>query len=453
MRRVIAALITGLAALSPQAWSQARPDIHVQVHSSDGDPIPDATTFIWTARPRTGPTMYCPSCYADCGKREDTGTDGDLVIAEVDPGLLFNLLTVADGYQPSESGLIDPLSGTVEVTLEKHMPLPDGPGHRIEARVVGADGEPIVHAVVTPIMFLFPPDPNTRVYGSSAAEGADPLAITDENGMFTIGVTGQVVSAATIRVEARGLAPKVALKVPADEPTETIVLTEGATISGQLVDTQGRPIAGRRIGTSQVNRYMGSGYAGEFWIDTDENGWFSFSNLPPENDLVIWATWKSVSDIGAVEPVRIKSGADGTTIDDIELVVHPGHMLRGRVVLEDGAELPEGQCLLLVGNYTIFDAVPEIILPTDGSFEILNLPTDGYSINARVPGYSVSPRNPNAVSFDGRIDGRIESDVDDFIILLQKGPFQRASPIPPIQRPLKSIDLPDGAAPAHEGAS
>jgi hypothetical protein len=65
-----------------------------------GEPLRDATAFIYTAAVRVGISPYCPSCYADCAKSAKTDDAGAFVIRSLDPELIFQVLVVREGYKP-----------------------------------------------------------------------------------------------------------------------------------------------------------------------------------------------------------------------------------------------------------------------------------------------------------------------------------------------------------------
>lgn len=44
-------------------------DLGGRVVNRAGEPVRDATVFIYTAAARVGINPYCPSCYADCTSR------------------------------------------------------------------------------------------------------------------------------------------------------------------------------------------------------------------------------------------------------------------------------------------------------------------------------------------------------------------------------------------------
>ncbi len=56
----------GSAAAEPAEHS--RPDLSGTIHNDNGSPLPNASVFIYTAGPKEGPGILCPSCYADCRK-------------------------------------------------------------------------------------------------------------------------------------------------------------------------------------------------------------------------------------------------------------------------------------------------------------------------------------------------------------------------------------------------
>jgi len=75
-------------------------DLSGTIRDETGRPLPNSTVFIYTAAPKDGPGVLCPSCYADCGKQATTGADGRFQIEALDPTLIFRVLVVGKGYQP-----------------------------------------------------------------------------------------------------------------------------------------------------------------------------------------------------------------------------------------------------------------------------------------------------------------------------------------------------------------
>ena len=75
--------------------------------------------MIWTAGVKHGYSIYCPGCYADCGKRAVTDAAGAFAIAHVDPELRFRLLVVREGYAPVFAEKVDPFGGPAAVKLSR----------------------------------------------------------------------------------------------------------------------------------------------------------------------------------------------------------------------------------------------------------------------------------------------------------------------------------------------
>ena len=146
----VAALIIAISSHSlSAAETDAKPrhDLSGTVQNQDAKPVPNATVFIYTAEPREGPGILCPSCYADCRKRATTDASGKFTIESLDPDLLFRVLVVAADCQPTFVSKVDPAVKPILVKLKpaRHGESPD---KRLRGRVVDSDGKPIAGAVI-----------------------------------------------------------------------------------------------------------------------------------------------------------------------------------------------------------------------------------------------------------------------------------------------------------------
>src|SRR5215475_12393599 len=108
---------------SENQLSPARPDLTGTVKDSEGNPLDHASVFIYTAGPKEGTGILCPSCYADCRKHTTTGSDGQFKIESLDPTLLFRILVVAKGKEPKFMPKVDPANKPLDVALK---PARDG---------------------------------------------------------------------------------------------------------------------------------------------------------------------------------------------------------------------------------------------------------------------------------------------------------------------------------------
>lgn len=97
-RILILVAVAALSSGQPMSAAADRPDLKGRVHA-DQSPVPNALVFIYTAGPRTGTAVVCPSCYPDCGKQTKTDAAGAFEIPSLDPALLFRLLVIAPGYE------------------------------------------------------------------------------------------------------------------------------------------------------------------------------------------------------------------------------------------------------------------------------------------------------------------------------------------------------------------
>jgi hypothetical protein len=188
-------LLAGLIMAEPVT----RPDLRGTVRDEAGQVLPAATVFIYTAAPKDGPGILCPSCYVDCGKQSTTGADGRFQIEGLDATLVFRVLVVAKGYQPEFVAGVDPAERQLDVTLK---PVSGGeePSQRMRGRVVDATSQPVPGAVVR--VGGVTRGSTTRFGGNS---DVDPVAVTDDSGAFVIHGR-EPFDAVGVSIEARGLA-------------------------------------------------------------------------------------------------------------------------------------------------------------------------------------------------------------------------------------------------------
>src|SRR6185503_19682891 len=75
------------------------PTLRAAVFDHVGRPIHKATVIVWDAKPRIGQTYLCPTCYPDCGRHSKSAKNGTVILANLDPSLLYTVLVVAPGYE------------------------------------------------------------------------------------------------------------------------------------------------------------------------------------------------------------------------------------------------------------------------------------------------------------------------------------------------------------------
>ena len=106
--RLLAAslLLAWLCALN--AGAAERATAAGRVLDAAGKPVDHATVLVYEAHVRKGFSVYCPTCWVDCGKRAQTDSNGRFSIANLDPDLVFKLLIVSKDYQAAFVDKVDP---------------------------------------------------------------------------------------------------------------------------------------------------------------------------------------------------------------------------------------------------------------------------------------------------------------------------------------------------------
>ncbi len=382
------------------------------VRDSDAKPVAGAMVMIWTASVKHGYSTYCPSCYADCFKRAVTNAEGAFAISRVDPGLRFRLLIIREGYAPRFAAQVDPFDGPAGITLTRRRPV-DDPHRVLHGHVVGPRGEPLAGALVEAesVWYQEAGGHSTRTWG--APKWVDPLAVTNDQGDFEI-ASVKAASSMTVTVGTRGMAPRRFPALDLGTVRHTLALNRGASVRGRLL-SHGLPVGGAEMGLVLRDREIDRFYV-EVRVGTEPDGSFLFANVPVPGRWYVYAKMDSVHSRGATDAVECVTEREDEAIDLGDVALQPGHRLRGRVVLTDGKPVPDGMRIHLSAKRAWDDQIHE--LPPDGRFEFVGLPTDDFSINPAVKGYQPSPENPNR---NLGIDGLIDRDVDNFVILLEPG--------------------------------
>ena len=91
----LAALLLGCAITSFGAESAT---VTGRVLDTNGNPVEHATVLVYEAYVKAGYSVYCPSCWPDCGKHAATDAAGNFTIDGLNPELTFKLLVVKDGF-------------------------------------------------------------------------------------------------------------------------------------------------------------------------------------------------------------------------------------------------------------------------------------------------------------------------------------------------------------------
>jgi uncharacterized GH25 family protein len=407
------------------------------VSDAQGKPVAHATVMVYHAGVTTGYNLFCPSCYADCGKRAVTDSRGAFTFHHLSPGLWFELLIAKNGYESQFVKKVDPTSdASINATLSERGIVTDS-SRLFRGRILNSSGLALRDAVVQPIGVLFNAKTGASAYGT--IPGLDPVAVTDSNGTFEMAYSHpdkpvRTVASTPVKVlasiDARGMAETV-IALPAGARRDTVTVADGATVRGRLVQN-GKPVGGAEIGLFGYPRggygvglkVFGSPYD-EIKIGTQPDGTFSIPNVPVPGKWYVYAKMDSVATLGATGNIKCATKRNNETIDLGDLQLKPAFHVRGKVVLTDGKAIPSGM-RVNISSETAFDSQTTTLLP-DGQFEFIGLAAGSYDIWASVKGYSppaVAPVSLNTK--DGRVmtytpppaPVPVEHDMDNFLITL-----------------------------------
>lgn len=426
---------------SAAAFADDRLTLIGKVSDSAGQPIEHATVMVYHAGVKKGYSTYCPSCYADCGKRTITDNHGMFTFKGLSPDLWFQLLVASEGYDPAFINKVDPSSGAqVTATLVRRDSVND-PQRVFRGRVEDSHGSAVRDAVVRPVGALFDTKTGASLYGS--LPGLDPIAISNKGGEFEIAYSqsvekiqrlpstfAQVPISILVSIEARRMAPSFGV-ISAGAEHHTLTITEGATVRGRLLH-DGKPVADAEVGLIPRRRggfgrnleLVGHPYE-ELRIGTQQDGAFAITNVPAAVDWYIYGKMESVATRGATGAVDCATKHDTEIVDVGNLQIKPAHRLRGRVLLSDGKPIPDGM-RVTISSERAWDH-QTAMLPPNGRFEFLGLAVGNYSVFASVKGYTLSkvpgPRADGTVETTTYAPGvappfLIDHDVDDFVITL-----------------------------------
>jgi hypothetical protein len=134
----------------------------------------------------------------------------------------------------------------------------------------------------------------------------------------------------------------------------------------------------------------------EIRIGTQEDGSFVIPNVPAPVAWYAYGNMESIAALGATDPVACATNRDNEEINVADIQIEPGHRLRGRVTLSDGAALADGM-RITIGAERAWDTQTALI-GRDGRFEFAGLATSGYQIFPSVKGYQMREYRPSRLT-------------------------------------------------------
>jgi len=388
------------------------PTLTGKVCEEEGKPVAGATVMIWTGAVKQGYSVHCPGCYQDCGKRATTDAQGTFAIPRLSPDLRFQLLVVREGYTPAFVGKVDPFQGPAAATLHRRE-TPADLSRVVRGRIIGPNREPVRGAVIEPEFVWFHKENGELAGWGGAVKGLDPLAVANDRGEFEVAYAKPAVRM-TLMVRARGMAPKRFDDLSTGSERHTMSVDRGASVRGRLVH-YGKPVGGAEMGLVSRDR-VSDRFISEVRIGTEPDGSFLFVNVPAPGQWYAYAKMESIARYGATPAVACATDRDDEIVDLGAIEIKSGHGIRGRVVLSDGKSIPDGM-RIGISAQRAWDS-QTLPLGSDGRFEFVGLPSDDYAINPGIKGYHLSETNPN---LSWSIEGVIDHDIDDFVIVLDPG--------------------------------
>ncbi len=386
-----------------------------------GVPLSNAWVFVYSAAPREGASVLCPTCYPDCVKRAQTDAEGRFMIEPVDPNLMFRLLVTAKGYRPDFIKDVDPQFGGAVLSLKPLKITNSTPETRATGRLIDSAGKPVSGAVVKADAVRYG---QYTSYGGTSGR-VDPMAVTDDRGEFFLDCTNGIFAIGAL-IEPRGLAKRRAWLDTGK--AHLIRMKEGVTVTGRLLH-DGKPVTGASVAMSTEDRSSEVFMRG-FDVATDEKGVFQLANVPAGNRFLLNTKMKEMEERGiALTPQKVQTGVDGTTVNLGDLKLDPAFTIQGKIVTADNQPLPS-RTRIYLGLDDAWDN-QEVRADDDGWFQILGVPASSISLSLRVSGYRISAKNPSKDWLnEGRIVGRLTTNMENFIVHLERGAPLRSDDAP-----------------------
>jgi hypothetical protein len=357
-----------------------------------GQPAKDATVLLYSARLKKGYALVCPTCWIDCGKSAQTNAEGQFTITGLNPTLKFRLLIAKDGFVAAAKGDVDPAEGLVPPIKISPRASSPSDSQTVHGLVINAAGNAIAGALVEPV--------GAAQLGGIRSFGElpwiDPLAATNAAGEFTIVVTKPVENI-MLYISPRAMAPKIVTDAPGPA-LNTVVLTEGATVMGRLVQPNGTPAAHAEVVMMSHANYNGLAF-NEMRVGTDKDGSFVFTNVPPDR---IWGVYPAIESLPGRNLTAALHWCETTTdrqvVDVGKLTLRPGLIVAGKIELPGKEAIPPGMHATINSDHTSDNRLADIA--PDGTFEFNALAPGIYHVGIGVNGYNSPEDSPQEILVD-----------------------------------------------------
>jgi protocatechuate 3,4-dioxygenase beta subunit len=275
---------------------------------------------------------------------------------------LYSLSATAHGFGSARKGNVRP-GATVNLIAR--------PGGWLAGQVSDPQGRPLKGALVRA-------EVEPQLWGGSAVE------TTDAEGRFEL--PGLDPGSYTVVARHADFAPGVVSGVAVDAEGRadlTIPLAVGAAVTGRLVDSEERPLAGRVAAQELAGQPLPRSLVELLRTDTGPDGRFRIERVPPGSYA-----------LGAVAPRfsgrRVEAEVSGreAVIDLGDIALEQGLAIRGRVRTSSGTPVPDAD--IRTGGFDMMrgGTFSETRSEPDGSFVLAGLLPGPTRVNVRAIGYA-----------------------------------------------------------------
>jgi hypothetical protein len=315
------------------------------------------------------------------------------------------LLVLKEGFTATAKGGVDPAQGPVPpIKLIPRAASLDN-AKIVHGRVTDVAGNPIAGALIEPVVAI---EPGGGMW--MGMSWMDLLAATNASGEFEI-VSTQSFEKVILKISPRALAAEL-VTVPPGPAINSVILTEGATVMGRLVEPNGMPIRSAEVVLISHGDFGDPPFS-DMRVGTDKDGSFTFTNVPPRRIWGIYPTIESLQGRNLTAGLRLcETIADRQVVNVGKLTLRPGFSVSGKIVLVDRKDVPPGMHVTINPEWTVYNRLTSIA--ADGTFEIKALAPDIYSLGVGINGYTATSDSPKRLL--------VENDRYNVIIRMTRSP-------------------------------
>lgn len=320
-----------------------------------------------------------------------TGEDGQCLIRTKSGDTYVSLLVRHEGHVTTTVTWDSHSRAAVEIPPAQVVKL--APSKPISGHVLDPDGQPVLDAKV--YLEYWPDTNDVKEQPAIAPRLPDEMVMTDEEGLWVYsGAPADALDKLSIRVEHPDFISNKGL--PAQKPqalldgTVSIKLDRGTDVTGQVVTSDGKPVAGATISTEQFS-YVSNDYG--IKVTTDPQGHFALPHMATGSlPITVIAHGFSPELITA----NVKKG-----LEPLAIKLSPGRPARGRVV--DPSGKPIAGVYLHMDTWRSLSSIPwNAATSRDGRFEMADAPIDSFTLQVSKEGYqykraTVRPADPETI--------------------------------------------------------